>query len=279
MGTFARSAALLAALASASAEFPALAAADSPPIPVEFESPLTFPQPLQGYLRIPAGGGPSPAVVLLHGCGGWRQLDARWGSRLAAWGYVTLTIDRFETRGIRYACTGNPQPAGAHDAYRALNFLVTHPSVDPRRVAVIGFSQGALLALLSVERGGLERNAKAKFGAAIGFYPPCLGLKDDMTVPTLIMVGELDDWTPARECRNLVEGRDDWGISREKGKGIPIELIVHPGAHHDFDIPEFATPRQLLGRHLEFSQPALDRSIDAMRKFLYSTIGNKEKQP
>jgi dienelactone hydrolase len=93
------------------------------------------------------------------------------------------------------------------------------------------------------------------------------------------MVGELDDWTPARECRNLVEGRDDWGISREKGKGIPIELIVHPGAYHDFDIPEFATPRQLLGHHLEFNQAALDRSIDALRKFLYATVGNKEKQP
>ena len=30
-----------------------------------------------------------------------------------------------------------------------------------------------------------------------------------MTVPTLILIGELDDWTPAKECRNLAEGRDD----------------------------------------------------------------------
>ena len=63
-----------------------------------------------------------------------------------------------------------------------------------------------------------------------------------MTVPTLILIGELDDWTPANECRNLAEGRDDCGISREKGQGIPIEIIVYPGAHHDFDVPNFATP-------------------------------------
>ena len=90
---------------------------------------------------------------------------------------------------------------------------------------MVGFSQGAMLALLSVERGQIERSSSEKFRAAIGFYPPCLGLKGNMTVPTLIMIGELDDWTPAEECRNLAEGRDGWGISREKGEGIPIELI------------------------------------------------------
>jgi len=279
MRTFARSAAVLAALSMAGVDSSLAGAANAPPIPVEFESPVASPQPLHGFLRVP-GSGPSPAIVLLHGCnGGWRQLDARWGPRLASWGYVTLTIDRFESRGIRSTCTSGAPLATAHDAYRALAFLARHPAVDPDRVAVIGFSQGAWLALLSVERGGIERSATEKFRAAIGFYPPCLGFKDDMTVPTLIMVGELDDWTPAGECRNLAEGRDDWGISREKGKGVPIDLIVHPGAYHDFDIPELATPRQLLGHHLEFSKAALDRSIDALRKFLYATIGSKEKQP
>jgi dienelactone hydrolase len=279
MRTFARSAAVLAALSMAGVDSSLAGAANAPPIPVEFESPVASPQPLHGFLRVP-GGGPSPAIVLLHGCnGGWRQLDARWGPRLASWGYVTLTVDRFESRGIRSTCTSGAPLATVHDAYRALAFLARHPAVDPDRVAVIGFSQGAWLALLSVERGGIERSATEKFRAAIGFYPPCLGFKDDMTVPTLIMVGELDDWTPAGECRNLAEGRDDWGISRERGKGVPIDLIVHPGAYHDFDIPELATPRQLLGHHLEFSQAALDRSIDALRKFLYATIGSKEKQP
>lgn len=278
MRAFAGFAAALAAL-SISGVAPSIAgAANAPPIPVEIESPVASPQPLHGHLRLPEGAGPSPAVVLLHGCAGyWRQLDERWGKRLASWGYVTLTIDRFERRAIRSTCTSGPPVATIHDAYRALDFLVRHPAVDPDRVAVIGFSQGAWLALLSVERGSIERNAAEKFRAAVGFYPPCIGFKDDMTVPTLIMVGELDDWTPARECRNLVEGRDDWGISREKGKGVPIELIVHPGAYHDFDYPDFATPRQLLGHHLEFNQAALDRSIDALRKFLYATTGSKEK--
>jgi dienelactone hydrolase len=136
-----------------------------------------------------------------------------------------------------------------------------------------------MLALLAVERGQIERTSQDKFRAAIGFYPPCRGLKGNMTVPTLLLIGELDDWTPASECRNLAEGRDDWGISREKGKGYPIEFIVYPGAYHDFDVPNFATPVNRFGHRLEFNEAARNQSVEAVRKFLHATIGEKEKQP
>ena len=247
---------------------------------VEIENPLATSQPLQGYLRQPRDPGPLPAVVLLHGCnGGWQQLDERWGARIGSWGYVTLTVDRFGPRGIISTCTGGAPPATVFDAYRALTFLAQRPFVDPDRVAVIGFSQGGWLALTSVERGTIERLSNEKFRAAIAFYPPCLGIKDSMTVPTLILIGELDDWTPADECRNLAEGRDDYGISRQKGLGVPIELVVYPGAYHGFDIPGLAAPVKFLGHHLEFNQAVRDRSIDAIRNFLYATIGGREKSP
>jgi dienelactone hydrolase len=247
---------------------------------VEIENPLATSQPLLGYLRQPRDAGPSPAVVLLHGCnGGWQKLDERWGPRIASWGYVTLTVDRFGPRGITSACTGGLPAATIFDAYRALAFLVQQPFVDPDRVAVIGFSQGGWLVLASVERGMIERMSKEKFRSAIAFYPPCISIKGSMTVPTLILIGELDDWTPADECRNLAEGRDGYGISRQKGAGVPIELVVYPGAYHSFDVPSLATPVTFLGHHLEFNQAARDRSIDAIKAFLYATIGGREKSP
>jgi len=278
--TTAKIAAILTTLLTGSA--PLCYAADDAPERrlVEIENPLATSQPLLGYLRQPRDPGPSPAVVLLHGCnGGWQKLDKRWGARIGSWGYVTLTVDRFGPRGITSACTGGAPAAAVFDAYRALAFLAQQPFVDPERVAVIGFSQGGWLALASVERGMIERTSKEKFRAAIAFYPPCLSLKGSMTVPTLILVGELDDWTPASECRSLAEGRDDYGISREKGLGVPIELVVYPGAYHGFDVPGFATPVKYLGHHLEFNQAARDRSIDAIRNFLYATISGREKSP
>ena len=83
------------------------------------------------------------------------------------------------------------------------------PFVDPDRVAVLGFANGGRLALMSVEHGYLEQASPTKFRAAVAFYPRCLGFKGEMTAPTLILIGELDDWALAKECRNMVEGRDD----------------------------------------------------------------------
>lgn len=241
---------------------------------VDFETPLSRLQPLQGYLRQPAGASPAPAVVLLHSCNGNAQrLDERWGKQIAAWGYATLTVDSFGPRGLKNTCGSGAPVDLALDAYRALGFLVQQRFVDPERVAVLGFSQGAWQALSSVERGIIEQTSPNKFRAAIAFYPRCLGFKGNMTVPTLILIGELDDWSLAKECRNMVDGRDDWGISRQSDQGIPIRLIVYPGAHHAFDAPGLTTPVQLLGHHLEFNPSATDQATGAVRDFLKATIG------
>jgi dienelactone hydrolase len=272
----AKIAAFAAALLAGSAATCIAAAAESSGSVVEFENPLASSPPLQGYLRQPNSAGPSPAVVLLHSCNGnWRRLDERWGTLIASWGYVTLTVDSFGPRGLKSTCGSNAPVDLAFDAYRALSFLVQQPYVDPTRVAALGFSQGAWQALSSVERGIVEQTSPNKFRAAVAFYPSCLGFKGNMTVPTLILIGELDDWTLAKECRNMVDGRDDWGISRHKGQGAPIKLVIYPGAYHAFDASNLKTPVQFLGHHLEFNQSATDQAIGELREFLDATIGRK----
>ena len=211
-------------------------ATDTPPIVVEIETPLASSHPLQGYLRPTHAAGPSPAVILLHSCiGNWQRTDLR-------------------------------------DPYRALNFLVRLPAVDPARVAVLGFASGGATALMAVEHGHLEKASPDKFRAAVAFYPPCSRFKGNMTAPTLILIGELDDWTPAEECRKMVSGRDDWGISRQE-RGAPVKLIVLPGAYHAFDAPDPKDP--IKAHHLEFNQSATDQSSEALREFLDATIGEK----
>jgi dienelactone hydrolase len=277
VNSFLKAAALLASLLLGNA--PACAAPVPSPTVVEFESPLAAPRPLQGLLRQPNAPRPAPAVVLLHSCAGdWRALDERWGRRIATWGYVTLTVDSFGPRGIRSACGGAPVDL-ALDAYRALAYLARQPSVDASRVAAVGFSLGAWLALSSVERGAIERASIGKFRAAVAFYPPCLGFKDDMTVPVLVLIGERDDWTLAKECRNMVEGRDDYGISRRRGDGVPMRLVVYPGAAHGFDVPALRVPVQLLGHRLQFDQPAAEQADAALREFLNEHIGEGTKAP
>jgi len=246
---------------------------------VKFDSVPPGPGPLimQGYLRRPDGIGPFPVVVLWHGCGGLAEsLDQNWAVKIASWGYVTLTIDSFGPRGIKNTCRGDLPADVAIDAYRALNFLVRQQFVDPNRVALVGFSQGGLLSLSSVERGAIEQASENKFRAAAAFYPICSAVKGPMMVPALILTGESDDWTPAESCRKLVNGHDDWGISRKKGEGVPIQLVVYPNAYHAFDLPSLQTSITYFGHHLEFNKLVTDQSSDALREFLRAKVGGRQ---
>src|SRR6185295_7601682 len=67
---------------------------------------LPRPEGLQPILRPhdtlyrPAGQGPFPAVILLHGCAGVRRKDTQWAEALRQEGYVALVVDSLSGRGI-----------------------------------------------------------------------------------------------------------------------------------------------------------------------------------
>ncbi len=243
---------------------------------VELETPLASPHPLLGYLRRQDRAGPSPAVVLLHSCNGnWLRIDERWGKRIPSWGYVTLAVDSFGPRGIKSTCQDSTSIDFTGDAERALNFLAQQPSIDPARIAVVGFAWGGFSSLSAVERKHIEQETPNSFRAAVAFYPPCAKLRGDLTVPALILIGERDDQYPADDCRKMVSGRDSWGISREKNRSAPMQLIVYPDAYHAFDAPGLKTPLEISGHHLEFNEAATRQAAEALHAFLDATIGGK----
>ena len=242
-----------------------LISADIVAIPESQWSPLV----LQGYLRRPVSRDPLPAVILVHGCAGFaEQLDQNWAERIASWGYVTLTIDSFGRRGIKNTCQRAPPSDIDYDPYRGLNYLIQQKLVDPARVAIVGF--GGWVALSAVARGSIESESKKKFRAAAAFYPNCAAIKGPLTVPTLILIGELDDVNTPDACRKLVNGTDDLGISRQKGEGGAVRLIVYPGAYAGFDLSNLRAPLLYLGHRIEYNQSASEQSSDALREFLGS---------
>ena len=242
-----------------------LISADIVAIPESQWSPLV----LQGYLRRSNSPSPSPAVILMHGCAGFAdQLDPSWGEKIASWGYVTLTIDSFGRRGVKNTCRSGPHFDFDHDPYLGLNYLIQQKLVDPARVAIVGF--GGSPALSAVSRGAVENESKTKFRAAAAFYPNCAAIKGPMTVPTLILIGELDDTTSPDACRKLADGSDDLAISRQRGEGAEIRLIVYPGAYNGFDLSNLRAPVLYLGHRIEYNKSATDQSSDALREWLGS---------
>lgn len=122
-------------------------------IPVGVGSP-----PLRGTLTLPAGRGPFPAVVLVSGSGPNDEnedagpnhpfLDIALG--LAARGIATL---RYDKRTRDYPRSLDPRTFTltqeyVPDALAAIRLLEHEPAIDPRRIFVLGHSQGGTYAPL-----------------------------------------------------------------------------------------------------------------------------------
>src|SRR5262249_39261537 len=143
--------------------------------------------------------------------------------------------------------------------------------VDQKHVFIVAFGRSSSLVFAAVERGGIEGAAKRRFRGAVAFYPPgCGAVKGIMTAPTLIIAGARDPFLDA--CRNLAEGKDDMGISRQAGAGEPIKLAIMADAYSSFDLPAFRKPVDVQGVHIEYSQSATDQAKETLRQFLQSMV-------
>jgi len=213
-------------------------------------------------------GGPLPAALLLHG-GGWRR-----GSRatlkdraeeLAGHGVVVVAAE--------YRLTGEARwPAHIHDAKAALRWLRANAAaygVHPDRIAFVGFSAGAHLALLAAGtpghpafRGdGGHLDVSEAVNAVVGFFPPlrfhagdaraggetpaspASSLGDDITEAEMREASPLAHLSAAYPPTLLLHGTADEVVppstsielfGRLRELGVPADLRLYTGLRHEF---------------------------------------------
>jgi len=211
------------------------------------DTPSGSPVELSALLYKPDGPAPFPVVILLHGCSGMygtggalNAQQTEWTKLLLREGYGVLNLDSFNPRGGRDVCSLKPQPVqpyrhGALDARAALRWLQAQPFVRRDRIALLGWSHGGLTALVAVDAvryPAARLEGRPDFRVAVSFYPECITLMRSSwftNVPTLLLIGSADDWTPAGPCKNLA--------ARTRTVGTAIEFVAYPGAHHGFVAP------------------------------------------
>jgi len=107
---------------------------------------ITFPSrgtELAGTVRVPASR-PSPGVVFIHGSGSLDRDDwYGWPEQMAERGVAALAYDKPGCGASAGDWTAQDLEDRAHEALEALRCLAAQPGVDPRRVGLLGLSQGS----------------------------------------------------------------------------------------------------------------------------------------
>jgi acetyl esterase/lipase len=143
-------------------------------------------RPLELDLHLPAGEGPHPVVVFLHG-GGWR-LGSRHTAGPAYRGASPTPFERVAQAGVAlasvdYRLSGEATfPAQLHDAKAAVRWLRARAGelgIDPDRIAAWGESAGGHLAALLglVDAPALEGDVgvtgpSSQVSAVVAWYAP-----------------------------------------------------------------------------------------------------------
>jgi dienelactone hydrolase len=207
------------------------------PEEVTISSPLASKGPFTAQLLRPEGAGPFPAVVALHGCGGLLNKDddlakreADWAKRLVRAGYAVLLPDSFTARGLRQICTVHDRTIfpkdRADDVAASAEWLGQQPYIDSKRLALMGWSHGAMTTLWAVRPDFMATTPQ--FKTAIAFYPGCREIAKladwRPRLPLTILIGAADDWTQPGPCRDLAQRTG-------------FTFIEYPGAYHGFDAP------------------------------------------
>jgi dienelactone hydrolase len=223
-----------------------------PSTPLFVAGKLTVPsQPLAvpGEFYLPKNAPtPMPAVILVHGSGGLGfegDHIREWAGELNAWGVAALVIDTYGPRGITETVSDQQRIsifAQIADAYAALKQLAADPRIDRNRIAIMGFSRGAIVTVdtaFDTLRQGFG-GGNLRFAAHVALYSGCnIAFADHATdkAPMLFLHGEADDFTPMAPCRDYAK----WLQSM----GNPVTFVSYPGAHHGFDstMQVFELPR------------------------------------
>jgi len=199
--------------------------------------PQREPVVVHGTLKMPvvADGQKVPAVIIVHGSDGVLRKDFRvWADTLNAAGIAAFVIDTYTGRGVRDTYTGNffsvSVASQTVDALKALDLLATHPRIDAKRIAIMGFSRGASVAYLTWINRFAEAVTTRKFVAHIPLYFSCssaiVDSRNRNDAPVLMLNGDADDWTPNEHCADLV---------RKYYPKAGFKLVTYPGAGHGFD--------------------------------------------
>jgi dienelactone hydrolase len=228
---------------------------------------------LKGYLSYQTGiTDKRPAVLVVHEWWGLNAYARKRADMLADLGYTALAVDMYGD-GKEAA---HPQEAGAfaQAAFKdfpesrarfdaALDFVKKHPTVDPARVAAIGYCFGGAV-VLNMARVGEDLKGVASFHGSLFAVQPAE--KGRLRAKILVCHGADD--------KMVTPDQVDAFKKEMRAAGADLNFISFPGAGHSFTNPDADVNAQKFNLPMAYNASADHKSWAALQRFLRQTFKN-----
>jgi dienelactone hydrolase len=222
---------------------------------------------MEGYLAFDENQkGTRPGVLVVHewwGLNDYARLRARM---LAELGFTALALDMYgqgqmadhpeDAQKFSSALMKNPE-AAIKRFTAGLDLLKGQPTVDPSRIAAIGYCFGGGV-VLNMARQGVDLKGVASFH---GSLTPIIPAKaDTIKAKILVLTGAADKFVPPQQ----VEAFE----MEMKKVGAAYQLISYPGAIHSFTNPEADNLGKKFKLPLGYNAEADQQSWEELKRFL-----------
>ena len=222
---------------------------------------------MKGYLAYNESiKGKRPGVLVVHEWWGLDDYARKRARMLAGLGYTALAVDMYGEGKV----ASHPDDAGRFASeimknfdvaktrfMAAMDFLKQQETIDPTRIAAIGYCFGGGV-VLNMAREGVDLKGVVSFHG--GLTPVKPAQPGSVKTKILVLNGGADKFTTPEQIKAFKE--------EMKAAGADFKFISYPGAMHSFTNPEADVWGKKFNLPVAYNANADKKSWDELKKFL-----------
>ena len=227
---------------------------------------------LKGYIAWDAKDeGRRPGVVVVHEWWGHNDYVRRRARMLAEQGYTALALDMYgggkqadhpkDAQSFMMELISNPEIAKAR-FMAAYHLLKKHETVDPSKIAAIGYCFGGAV-VLQMARFGTDLKGVASFHGNLSTNSPAK--PGSVKAKVLVLHGADDSLVPKEQVAAFKKEMDT--------AGVDYTFIEYPGAVHAFTNPAATENGKKFNLPLAYDEHADHESWAELQKCLRGVFG------
>ena len=222
---------------------------------------------MKGYLAYDENiAGKRPGVLVVHEWWGLNDYARKRARMLAELGYTALAVDMYgegkqamhpdDAKAFSSELMKNFEVAKAR-FMAGMEFLKQQDSVDPTRIAAIGYCMGGGV-VLNMARQGLDLRGVASFHGGLTAVKPAQ--PGSVKAKILVLHGGADKFITPEQIEAFKQ--------EMKSAGADFHFISYPGATHSFTNPEATELGKKFNMPVAYNPEADRQSWDELKEFL-----------